>query len=157
MLNLIRGLYKAIDEDWRKCASKSGLTVSQQHMLYILFFENGSTLSEISKYGLWHLSTVVDLVERMERSGLVRKEIDSNDARTKRVYITEKGIEKVKATFDNAGSFKFLNALELDNIEKLEEHVEILYRLNQAFNGNEFVQFVRNSKHKLRDYLDIEQ
>lgn len=146
LLNLVRGLYKAIDDDWRKSAAQNGLTVSQQHLLWILHFENGSTLSEISAYGLWHLSTVMDLVDRMESRGLVSKEIDHNDARTKRVYLTEKGKNLVTATYTGADSFKFLDVVyNEDNKHLLAQNIEMLYNLNKVFHGDKFVNFVANT------------
>lgn len=154
LLNLIRGLYKAIDEDWRKCASKSGLTVSQQHLLWILRFKDGSTLSEISQYGLWHLSTVMDLVERMEKLGLVYKEVDSKDARTKRVTITDKGNEFLNNSCNNSESFKFMNAMEWDNLERMKQYLDTLYMLNKSLNGDKFVHYVEQSAKKLEDELE---
>ncbi|MBM7855413.1 DNA-binding MarR family transcriptional regulator [Desulfohalotomaculum tongense] len=154
ILNLTRGLYKAIDEDWRKCAAKSGLTVSQQHLLWILYFENGSTLSQISEYGIWHLSTVIDLVERMERFGMVRKETDVKDARTKRVYITDKGKKMLKISWNNKDNFKFIDALNLGNKELVQQYFDTLYRLNRLFNGEKFVQYVQKSTKKLRNKLE---
>lgn len=152
LLNLIRGLYKAIDEDWRKAAAKSGLTVSQQHLLWILKFEDGCTLSEISEYGLWHLSTVMDLVERMEKAGLIHKEVDSTDARTKRVFITEKGKEVLKSTTINLKDYKFLDVVYNEsNKHLLNERITMLYNLNRAFHGEKFVKFVEQSSTTIKD------
>lgn len=152
MLNLIRGLYKAIDEDWRKAAAKSGLTVSQQHLLWIMNFKDGCTLSEISEYGLWHLSTVMDLVERMERAGLIHKEVDSKDARTKRVFISEKGKEVLKSTTMHIEDYKFLDVVYNENNKHLlDERITMLYNLNRAFHGEKFVNFIEQSSMKTKD------
>lgn len=149
IINLVRGLNKAIDDDCRISASKVGVTVSQQHLLCILSFENGSTLSDISEYGLWHLSTVMDLVDRMERAELVRKEVDKKDARTKRVYITEKGQEALSASNKNLANFKFLNIIEsLHTEELIQRNIGILYELNKAIHGENFVRFVEQSSKK---------
>ncbi|MEG6616012.1 MarR family transcriptional regulator [Peptococcaceae bacterium 1198_IL3148] len=152
LLNLIRGLHKAIDEDWRKAAAKSGLTVSQQHLLWILNFENGSTLSEISEYGLWHLSTVMDLVERMEKAGLVHKEVDQSDARTKRVYITDKGREVLNSTAKRIDNYKFLDVVYNERTKDLlAERINMLYNLNKAFHGEKFVNYVEQSTNRVKE------
>lgn len=146
LLNLVRGFYKAMDEDWRKSAAQNGITVSQQHLLWILHFENGSTLSEVSAYGLWHLSTVIDLVDRMESHGLVSKEIDNNDARTKRVYLTEKGKNLVKDTYACVNTLRFLDVVyNEENKQLLARNIETLYNLNRVFHGDKFVNFVASS------------
>lgn len=149
LLNLIRGLYKAVDDSWRKSAANNGLTVSQQHLLWILYFENGSTLSEISKYGLWHLSTVMDLVNRMEKHQLVHKKVDISDARTKRVFLTEKGFDLLKASYESTALYEFLDVLYNENNKHmLPQYVKTLYNLNRAFNGEEFVSYVHRTASK---------
>ncbi|WP_051688145.1 MarR family winged helix-turn-helix transcriptional regulator [Desulfofalx alkaliphila] len=153
LLNLIRGLYKAVDEDWRNSATKTGLTVSQHHLLWILHFENGATLSQISDYGIWHLSTVMDLVERMEKAGLVRKEVDTNDARTKRVFITEKGEKILHSSIQHVSTFRFFKFLKEDKGNNIEQHINLLYNLNKTFHGDSFVNYVKQSSSKLENEI----
>lgn len=149
LLNLIRGLYKALDNDWRKAAAEVGLTPCQQHLLWILSFKNGSTLTELSEIGVWHVSTVMSMVERMERNGLVSKEVDSNDARTKRIFITEKGRRVRQETLKGEGHFRLLALLNNMKEKEVEEGTKILQYLVSELLGERFLEFVHTSAEQI--------
>lgn len=91
ILNLFRGIYKQVEEDWENCARAMGLTAPQLHILWVLSFEDGLNLSDISRRSLLHISTVSDLVKRMEKKGLVIRR-EGLDRRKVTVYITDKGL-----------------------------------------------------------------
>lgn len=149
LLNLIRGLYKGLDNDWRKAAAQVGLTTCQQHLLWILYFKNGSTLTELSEIGVWHVSTVMSMVERMEKNGLVIKEVDPNDARTKRIYITAKGEAVRKETEKGDKHFRLLKILNDMDEKDIEDGTKILYHLVHELLGEKFVEYVVSSSHQM--------
>lgn len=142
LLNLIRGLYKAIDNDWRKAAGELGLTPCQQHLLWILHFRNGSTLTELSEIGSWHVSTVMSMVDRMEKNGLVIKKVDDQDARIKRIFITEKGEQLHKQTLNGEKHFRLMTLLEQMDEKDIENGTKILYSLVKQLLGQNFIDFV---------------
>lgn len=151
LMNLFRGLYKSIDDDLREAASRCGLTTAQQHLLWVLYFNNGSTLTEISELGQWHVSTVMNMVERMEKSGLLYKLVDENDARVKRIFITPRGEElreKTATMTDNYRLYKII--LEIDEKE-LEEEIKPLIRLVRRLAGDKFVNYVMESTSHLKN------
>ncbi len=150
LLNLFRGLYKSIDDDLREAAAKCGLTTAQQHLLWVLYFNNGSTLTEISELGQWHVSTVMNMVERMEKSGLLYKVVDENDARVKRIFLTPQGETlrgKTETMTDNYRLYKIL--AEIDE-EDLKEEIKPLIRLVRRLAGDKFVNYVMESTNYLR-------
>lgn len=145
LLNLIRGLYKALDNDWRKAAGEVGLTPCQQHLLWIVHFRNGSTLTELSELGIWHVSTVMSLVERMEKNGLVIKEVDPNDARTKRIYATEKGERIRESSMKGEANFRLLGILDQMDPKEIEDGTKILYHLVNELLGEKFIEYVTST------------
>lgn len=149
VLNLIRGLYKAIDNDWRKQAGEIGLTPCQQHLLWILHFKNGSTLTELSEIGVWHVSTVMSMVERMEKNGLVTKEVDANDARTKRIYITDKGERVQQESIEGHDHYRLLELLNNMDSQEVEQGTKILHYLVKELLGERFVEFVNSSSQQM--------
>ncbi|SHK46006.1 MarR family protein [Desulforamulus aeronauticus DSM 10349] len=149
LLNLIRGLYKALDSDWRKAASEVGLTPCQQHLLWILSFRNGSTLTELSEIGVWHVSTVMSMVERMEKNGLVTKVVDLNDARTKRIFVTEKGSRVRKETLKGEEHFRLLSLMNNMNEQEVKEGTKILQYLVSELLGERFIEFVNSSSEQI--------
>ncbi len=68
-----------------------GLHVGQEMLILQLWEEDGQPLSQLAQTSGLDLSTISKGVQRMERSGLVRRVHDSGDARVSRVYLTERG------------------------------------------------------------------
>jgi MarR family transcriptional regulator, protease production regulatory protein HPr len=91
MINVLRAMYKTLEEDWTRQAKIYNLTSPQQHLLWILHFRDGSTITEIANIGLWHISTAMHLIDKLEDKGLVRKERMRNDKRASRVFLTKEG------------------------------------------------------------------
>lgn len=149
LINLFRGLYKSIDDDIRRVAARYGLTPAQQHLLWVLSFNNGSTLTEISKLGQWHVSTVMNMVERMEKMELLYKIVDENDARVKRIFLTARGEELRKRTEDNVSSFRIAKMLAEMDMNEFSEEVKPLIQLVRRLEGDKFVQFVEDSTRSL--------
>ncbi|GBF34038.1 protease production regulatory protein Hpr [Desulfocucumis palustris] len=155
LLNLFRGLYKSIDDDLREAAAKCGLTTAQQHLLWVLYFNNGSTLTEISELGQWHVSTVMNMVERMEKTGLLYKIVDENDARVKRIFLTPQGEalrEKTETMTDNYRLYRIL--AETDEAE-LKKEIKPLINLVRRLAGDKFVNYVMESTNYLRDSAGV--
>lgn len=102
---------KCLIDDWEKIVQFGGLTYPQAKLLIILRENGECTMSMIAEKGLWHMSTVTELVNRMEKEGYVKKQIDHIDKRVVRVHITQQGIDI------------------LDNTKKL------YYKYSDAFNA----------------------
>lgn len=156
LINLFRGLYKSIDDDLRQVAAGYGLTPAQQHLLWVLYFNNGSTLTEISDLGQWHVSTVMNMVERMEKMELLYKIVDENDARVKRVFLTARGQELRKRTEEQAANFRIYKMLLEMPADEFSEEVKTLIHLVRRLSGDKFMQYVVNSTNSLKQALPPE-
>lgn len=150
LINLIRGLYKSLDDDWRKAAAACGITTAQQHLLWILHFRDGSTLTELSDLGLWHVSTVMNMVDRMEAAGIVRKEVDCADARVKRVFLTAKGNEIRESTEKQFEHFRLYEIIRQLDPDELAKSMKPLYNIVTKLTGEDFVQFIESSAKQIR-------
>jgi DNA-binding MarR family transcriptional regulator len=65
----------------------------QDGLLYHLSIKDGQTMSElVEKMDIQH-ATLFNMIERMARNGLVRKEKDETDQRTSRIYLTRQGMK----------------------------------------------------------------
>jgi DNA-binding MarR family transcriptional regulator len=69
------------------------LKVSFQHwrILAVLAEINGSSITDLSEYAVVPHSSLSRLLSRMEAEGYVRRQTDTQDARTVRVYTTPLG------------------------------------------------------------------
>ena len=69
----------------------TGLHAGQDSLLYHLGQEDGQTVSAlVEKICIQH-ATIFNMIDRMEASGMIRKEKDGADRRISRVYLTEQG------------------------------------------------------------------
>lgn len=89
---------KCLTDDWEKIFQMGGLTYPQSKLLIILRETGECTMSKIAEKGLWHMSTVTELVNRMEKEGYIEKAIDLIDKRVVNVRITQKGIDVLDNT-----------------------------------------------------------
>ena len=115
-------LNKCMIDDWEKIVQLGGLTYPQSKLLIILRENGECTMSMIAEKGLWHMSTVTELVNRMDKEGYVEKQIDQMDKRVVRVRITQKGIDVLDSTkrlyYKNSDVFNALlnmDKKDLDN------------------------------------------
>lgn len=97
---------KCFVDDWEKIVQLGGITYPQSKLLIILKENGQSTMSQLAEKGYWHMSTVTELANRMEKEKLVQKHIDQIDKRVVRVDITEKGIK----TLDNTKRLYYRNS-----------------------------------------------
>ncbi len=81
----------------KKTLSDKGIKVTgvQTGILFLLKHK-ASTMTELSRELLIDSSAITGLVDRLERSGFVRREINSADRRTYLITITEKGLQEIE-------------------------------------------------------------
>lgn len=152
-VHLLKGLYKSMEREWDRNAHEHDLTNAHQHVLWILYLEDGIKLSELSSRGLWNLSTTHDIVNRMVKKGLITKEKDIRDGRVTRVYITQAGIEQrktMKADFDKESSFLLMEAFYKLPEEDRKKLSELIMSLSKAVLDPEYIEYIEKSSEKLK-------
>jgi DNA-binding MarR family transcriptional regulator len=85
--------------------SEAGVTITpaQSAILFLLKRKNGQTMSELSQVLTLDNSTLTGLVDRLERSGFVKRNASTADRRASHVFITDKGggeIERARAVIN---------------------------------------------------------
>lgn len=151
LLNLLRFVYKSFEREWARQAHANGLTIPQQHILWLVYFDEGCSISDLSKRGLWHMSTLTDLLNRMEKEGYIHKVKDADDKRTYRVYLTPKGKEKREEIIESS-DLHFSLLKKLDELEPgyVDNIIDNLYKIcNEVFDGEDFTKFVQQTAEKL--------
>ena len=71
--------------------SEIGLHVGQEMLLSGLWENEGITQTELAEYVGIQPATVTNMLQRLEREGIVDRKADFQDQRISRVYTTEKG------------------------------------------------------------------
>lgn len=89
----MRAVMKKIEKNLNLQLEEAGVTIPQSFVLSYLLKDNGATLKEIGNKSLIDSSSMTVLVDKLERDGLVERQLDTQDRRAIRVFITEKGRE----------------------------------------------------------------
>ena len=85
-----RAFVKSLDLELRE---KVGVTVGQWKVIVMLVKQNGLTQKETAdKLGL-ESPTLIPIIDKMEKGGLLVRRVDSSDRRNNRIYRTEKADE----------------------------------------------------------------
>ncbi|MFC5713707.1 MarR family winged helix-turn-helix transcriptional regulator [Thalassorhabdus alkalitolerans] len=149
-LNLFRGAYKVIEEDWQKSAQEIGITLAEQHILWILHIEGRCTMSRVAEVGLWDLSTVMQIMKRLKNKELVKTEKKANDLRVSYVTLTNQG-EKLRE--ESAGKTHRFNDFIQEYANKGESEQKFLADLmtflkeaNSVFHGSHFVKWLEQQE-----------
>jgi MarR family transcriptional regulator for hemolysin len=82
-----KAFVKALDSELRQ---KVGLTVGQWKVMVMLVNQNGLTQKEIAEKLALEGPTLIPILDKMEKEGLVIRKVDPNDRRNNRIYRTEK-------------------------------------------------------------------
>ena len=87
----MRAVMKKIDRNLSGQLEPYGVSIPQMFVLTCLYDENGITLKEIGNRTLIDSSSMTVLVDKLESDKLVERQLDPEDRRAIRVYITDKG------------------------------------------------------------------
>jgi MarR family transcriptional regulator, protease production regulatory protein HPr len=154
IINHWRGMYKALENDWQTSAKDLGLTTAEQHMLWIIYFENEATMTRIAEIGLWDISTVVQVANRLKQKGYIKTLKHDHDRRISYCTLTPEG-EEIR---EKSGQYTYKTYEYLASINDEENHFfttlsAFQRQFNEHFHGKEFVEWVdRTSKiHKNED------
>ncbi len=71
-----------------------GVTQAQAGILFLLKEKDGRTMSELSQILSIDNSTITGLVDRLEKAGLVRRDLSPNDRRSSHVYASQEGMQE---------------------------------------------------------------
>jgi DNA-binding MarR family transcriptional regulator len=94
---LLRTVSSIIKRRGRDILSNFDITPPQFNALLILRNHGNLTIGELGEKMYLACSTATDLIDRMERNGLVERRRDQNDRRVIRLHVKEKGMEMVQA------------------------------------------------------------
>jgi DNA-binding MarR family transcriptional regulator len=82
----------------KNAMSEAGVSITpaQSAILFLLKRKDGQTMSELTQELSIDNSTLTGLVDRLERSGFVKRNANTADRRSSHVYITGSGSEEIE-------------------------------------------------------------
>jgi MarR family transcriptional regulator, organic hydroperoxide resistance regulator len=113
---------------------QSGVTGAQLWALQELHERPGLRVGELANLMALHQSTASNMVDRLETTGLVRKERTAADQRVVRLYLTEQGSDLHAAAPSPARGVlpEALRMLPSDDLERLQDDLDVLLRQIKA-------------------------
>jgi DNA-binding MarR family transcriptional regulator len=93
LIFLISKVYQKLITNLQKAFSESGIEVTPIQVMLLFFLQknDGLSLTQISQGLILENPTVTGLIDRLEKSGYVKRSDHPNDRRVYLVYLTEKG------------------------------------------------------------------
>ena len=86
--------------------NRVGVTLAQWRAINIIRLQNGVTQREIANKLSLDASSIIPLIDRLERKGLVKRRTDADDRRINRLYLTERAESLLDPMFECAISVK---------------------------------------------------
>lgn len=129
----LRAAMKKIDKNLGQQLEPFGISIPQSFILKSLLEENGITLKEIGSRTLIDSSSMTVLVDKLEKDKLVRRQLDAQDRRAIRVFITDPGRELAEKILETANAFN----QELCELVEEKNQVGFLEGLGNIITGLE--------------------
>lgn len=103
---------------------KLGLNTTDFEGLDLIFFRGMATPSELSRYTGLSSGSTTAMIDRLEKSGLVRRQDNPKDRRGTLVVIDKVAAEKVRPLFTSArqAQDELLNAYTTEQLETLSDY-----------------------------------
>ena len=156
LMKVMKTFKKVEDSFLKDLGSKYGLTGPQVELLWIINFRDGSTITELSQIGLWHISTVMHLVSILEENELIRKKQVVGDKRTWQVFITPTGRKIIEEIVQSAksGDNQIIRiakrvASELDM--SVETFIEFGPRFSKGLYGENYYSWIHQNTEKMKE------
>lgn len=91
ILRRLRMLFRTIQNHSRVVEKACGMSSAKLWMMWEIMNNPGLKVSELADALIIHASTCSNLLDKLQASGLVRRDRDESDQRTVRVYLTDEG------------------------------------------------------------------
>lgn len=96
---LSKALWKTVEKDWQNWIKPYDLNINEHHILVIIRNLEKATISEVSQYGVMHVSTVFNFAKNLEKRGYLTMPKSKFDKRNTYLELTEKGKEVLYETY----------------------------------------------------------
>lgn len=123
--NTAKAFQKALDAELRK---NVGVTISQWRVISTLTRQPGLTQKEIADRVGIEGSTLVPIIDKMEKDGFVNRKLDNQDRRINRIYLTNKADDLWNSMIECALRIRKLSTKEIPE-EQIKTMLEVLKKI----------------------------
>ncbi|MEQ6389102.1 HTH-type transcriptional regulator Hpr [Bacillaceae bacterium S4-13-58] len=157
-VQLSKALWKAVEKDWQQWIKPYNLNINEHHILWISFHLKGASVSEVSKFGVMHVSTAFNFSKKLEERGLLTFSKKENDKRNTYIELTQAGEDLLLETLENyvpTEHSSFQGALPLKELYgKYPELSELVAIVRQIY-GKDYMEIFQRSMENIdKDFYD---
>jgi len=139
--NTAKSFQRSLDIELRRNA---GVTLSQWRVVGALVLQPGLTQKEIAdKMGI-EGATLVPVIDKMEKDGLLKRKPDLTDRRANRIYLTSKADSLWKSMTDCALKIRMFSTknisendihVTLDTLRKISKNLSMYFESEKTFSS----------------------
>lgn len=118
---------KALDAELR---NNVGVTLSQWRVIGTLARQPGITQKEIADRVGIEGSTLVPIIDKMEKDGFVKRKLDNEDRRINRIYLTNKADDLWKSMIECALRIRKISTKEIPEAQ-VKAMLEVLRKISK--------------------------
>ncbi|QST00720.1 HTH-type transcriptional regulator Hpr [Pontibacillus sp. ALD_SL1] len=148
MAQLSKALWKMIEKDWQQWIKPFNLNINEHHILWIAHHLKGASVSEISKFGVMHVSTAFNFSKKLEERGLLSFSKRENDKRNTYIELTAEGEELLLETmksYNPENNSVIRGSMPLKDIYgKYPEFIELISMVREIY-GDEYMEILDRS------------
>jgi DNA-binding MarR family transcriptional regulator len=128
IIDNIRRVFQVVNEHSKRAEKKTGITGPQLWAIKTIAQESPIMVSELARRMYLHPATVVGILDRLEKQGLVARVRSTVDRRVVRIELSERGQELVKKSPEVAQGLlvEGLEKLSESKLQKIDEGLDTL-------------------------------
>ncbi|MBA4541434.1 MULTISPECIES: MarR family winged helix-turn-helix transcriptional regulator [Thermoactinomyces] len=126
---LLREISQIVKRKGRDILNHFPITPPQFTALIWLKDEGDLTIGELSQKMFLACSTMTDLIDRMEKNGMVERVRDDRDRRVVRIHLLDKGRKIIEEVLETRRQYlsEILSHLSDDEALEIQKHLSILH------------------------------
>jgi len=128
----IRAAFRGFETALSRYLASQDLPLSQFYILSLPWSESGSQQNEIANKACMTESVASQVIQKMEKAGLVERKADPKDARKRSVYLTEKGHTLREAVMDDGIQISKENSPDIPR-EDIITTISTLIKVKKGF------------------------
>ncbi|MFB7641212.1 HTH-type transcriptional regulator Hpr [Peribacillus butanolivorans] len=157
---LSKALWKSIEKDWQQWIKPYDLNINEHHILWIAYHLNGSSISDVAKFGVMHVSTAFNFSKKLEERGFLTFSKKENDKRNTYIEITPEGervLLELMESYDPSKNSAFSGALPLRELYgKFPDMIEMMAVIRNIY-GEDFMKIFERSFDNIdQEFTDVE-
>jgi MarR family protease production transcriptional regulator HPr len=159
LAHLSKAMWKRVEKDWQNWVKEYGLNINEHHILWITYHLKEASITDLSKFGVMHVSTAFNFSKKLEEQGYLSFSKNDADKRNTYIKLTEKGEELLIQTLDtyNPNDYGIFNgALAIREFYgKFPEFDDLMYVVRNEY-GDEFIEFFDTISQTIEEDFDEE-